>query len=589
MHLEIENIGGIRYGTATIDRGINTIQASNWQGKSSFIDAVRTAFGTAQVLTEGESEGSVTLQHTDQEREVRLVQDGQTTVRHGTPVLTDEYDRLLVDLFAFLGDDNEVRRAVRNGDDLKAVLTHPLQLENLDERIGELRRERDDVETELERAQDKSEELVALKQQSAELESELEDLRDRKEAFERSSDPGIREELSDLRAERERVTDLIDRLERTLEQACEKLESTHEEYESLEVDDPGDLEAELVEVREEYDRAKQDQELLQSIYSANKRFIEDDHLERVGDVDHGLLDDEHACWLCGSKTSREEMSENIEALGEKVLDLRREVEGYETRIDELEDRRDEVKRQRKNRADLESRISELESTIREREESLASARDRLETIETKIADLSERVEETDDELSEIQSEIKYKEAKLEDIQEEMSAAASAADRIDVLEREREELTAEIRSLRNRRDEVQRRIRTEFDEAIRDIVTLFDANFETARLTSEFELVVARNGREVDLDSLSEGEVELLGLIVAVAGYQAYDVADLTPVVLLDQLGGLADDNLATLAEYLADLSESLVLTTFPENSSLGDNRIDPKNWDVVSSTRAVAS
>lgn len=588
MDIEIEHIGGIRYGTARIDPGINSIQASNWQGKSSFIHAVRTAFGTAKVLTEGEDEGRVTFRDEDGERDVHLERDGGTVVRRGTPVLEDDYDRLLVDLFAFLGEDNEVRRAVRNGGDLKTILTHPLQLENLDERIGKLRGERDDVETELRRANDKADELVASKQRMAALESELEDLRDREESFEQAGDSGVREELSDLRAERERVTDLIDRLERTIERARDKLQTAHQEHEDVEVDDPGDVEAELAEVREEYERAKRDKELLQSIYSANKRLLEENRLELLEEVDHGLLEDSHSCWVCGNEASREDMSDNLDAMGEGVLRLREEVTAHESRIEELQDRRDELKRQRSRQADLESRISELESTLREREENLAGARERLDTIEETVETLSEEVEEADDHLSDVQSEIKYTEAQLEDIEEEVRVAQAATDRIEVLERERDELTEEIRTLRNRKDELQGRIRTEFDEAIGEIVSLFDTSFETARLTSEFELVVARDGREVDIDALSEGEVELLGLVVAVAGYQAYEVAERTPIVLLDQLGGLADDNLSTLADYLGDMTESLVLTTYPENSAIGDNRIDPTNWDVVPPATAVA-
>ncbi|MFC7028982.1 hypothetical protein ACFQH8_19190 [Halomicroarcula sp. GCM10025710] len=67
-----------------------------------------------------------------------------------------------------------------------------------------------------------------------------------------------REELSDLRAERQRVSSLIERLENTIERAQEKLTDTHEEYESIEVADPADVEDGLAEVRDKHERAEQD-------------------------------------------------------------------------------------------------------------------------------------------------------------------------------------------------------------------------------------------------------------------------------------------------------------------------------------------
>lgn len=587
MDIEIRNIGGIRRGTAEIDGDINTIQASNWQGKSSFVQAVRTAFGTAKTLTDGETEGRVALQGDKGEWEVRLVKEGETVVKHGTPVLTDEYDQLLVDLFAFLGEDNEVRDAVRNNRDLKEILTKPLQLENIDERIRELTHERETVETELERAEERAQELVGLKQLKTDIESELEELCDRKTAMEASGDPETQEELSDLRAERERVIDLIERLEKTLERSQEKLQDAYDEHKDIEVDDPQDVQSEHAEVRENYERTKQDKELLQSIYSANKRLLEEDRLELLEEVNHGLLEDSHICWLCGGETNLEEMSDKLDELGEKVLDLRNEVRSYEDRIENLEAKRSEIKQQRRRRDELESRISELESTITEREESLSSARERLESIESQLEDLSEQAEAADEKLSDVQSEIKYKEAELEDVEKDIEAANAAADQVETLEAELDQITAEIRELRTRKGKLQDQIRTEFDETIRDVVQLFETSFETARLTSEFDLVVARDGREVSLDALSEGEVELLGLVVAIAGFEAYDVAEQTPIILLDRLGGLADNNLSILADYLKDRTESLLLTVYPENSTLGNNRIDPTDWDVIPPVRSL--
>ena len=589
LDIEMTNIAGISEGAATVEPGVNTIQASNWQGKSSFISAIQTAFGTKTALSEGKDEGRVAVDTDGSTHEISLARSGRTVTSSGDPVLDDEYDRLLADLFAFLGEDNDVRRAVRNGDDLKELLTKPLEIADIDEQISDLKQERDAVDTNLTQAQEKADELASLRQRKNRLESELATLREEERQFDETIPSEAREELSSLRAERQRVSELIDRLESTLERARAKLSDTHEEYESIDVTDPSDIEDQLATVQEEYEQAKADHELLQSVYSANKRLVEEERLDLVADVDHGLLGDTHTCWLCAGETTADEIEAQLDAVGERVLELREAVRSDENRIEELESKRDEIRTQQRRKADLESRVTELESTISERQENLASAEERLDTIEGKISELDDEVEEGDREISDIRSDIKYKEAELEDVTADIEEAKQVADRADELREQRERLTEEIASLRSRKAEIQTRIRSEFDESISTIVSRFETSFESARLTSEFELVVARDGREIGLEALSEGEVELIGLVTAVAGFEAYDVREVTPVMLLDQLGGLADDNLTTLADYLDERTESLVLTAYPENTTIGDHSIDPADWTVIPSVQAVGA
>jgi predicted nucleic acid-binding Zn-ribbon protein len=586
VNLEISNISGISDGSAEIKQGINTVQASNWQGKSSFVNAIATAFGIQTPLTEGEESGKVSIDLGEERYEVHLERDSTQINFRGNPVLEDRYDRMLVDLFAFLGEDNEVRQAVRNGENLKGVLTRPLEIEDIDSRIRDLSNERDSVESELERAEAKAEELVSLKQRRNKVETELEDLRERETEFDNAIVSETREQLSDLRAERDRVTDLIERLERTLKRSREKLASVYDEYEEISVEDPGDIGSEIEEIRQECERAREDREILQSIFSANKRLLEEDRVELLTDVDRGMMGDSHACWLCGSETTTDELEAQLDEISDEVLTLKKEVSRYEDQIKELEDERDEIRQQRRRKGDLEAKITELEETISERGENLSSAKERLESIESRIEDLETEAEGVDEEISDIRSEIKYKEAMLEDLANEIEDAETAADRVDMLEQEKEKLTEEIIELRNRKEEIEMQLRNEFDQAIQKTVRRFETGFEHARLTSEFELVIAREGREIEIDVLSEGEIELIGLVTAIAGYEAYDVSEITPIMILDQLGGLSDSNLSILADYLNDHTEILVMTAYPENTTFGNNKIDPAGWEMVKQARA---
>jgi hypothetical protein len=134
----------------------------------------------------------------------------------------------------------------------------------------------------------------------------------------------------------------------------------------------------------------------------------------------------------------------------------------------------------------------------------------------------------------------------------------------------------------RKPSIKRRTRESFDDAIEEVITQFDTSYGTARLTPDFDLVVARDGREASLDALSEGEVELLGFVAALAGYEAFAVQDRVPVLLVNRLGGLDDSNLHARIEYLRGRAEYLVFTAYPEHAAFDSHDIDPGDWVVVS-------
>jgi len=590
--ITIENVAGIRAGDATIHPGVNTVKAENWQGKSSFIAAIQAAMGTATPLTEGATVGSVRLDTGDGTYAVELTRRSGDVVVDGEPVLEAGFDRVCADLYAFMDGTNEVREAVRAGENLEDVLTRPLDFENLDERIAERRRERDQVDAELERAVEAAATLPDAAATVNDLESAREALRHRRDelvaADDDRTDGDARERLSDVRAERDRVAARLERLEDSLDRAASTLADRREELDSLEAADPRDVADELATEREALAAVERDVELLQAVYAAANRLLEEERFDLLADVEHGVMDDSVTCLLCGDDVPRGAFAEHLSTLGDRVLERREAAADRRERIDELEAERAERSQRRRRRADLEAAIADLETTVGEREESLSTARERLAALESDLADLAETVEAHDDELAEVEAELKYVEAELDDARAAHDAEAALAERRTVLAEERETLTEEIATLRSRKDELKRRARAAFDEAMADLLERFDTGFETARLTSGFDLVVARDGREASLEALSEGELELIGLVAALAGHQAFEVGSIVPLLLLDDLGALSDESLHTVVEMFDDHVDRLVLTAYPEQSAFEGAVIDPSDWSVVSHPNASA-
>ncbi|WP_318567013.1 archaea-specific SMC-related protein [Salinigranum marinum] len=583
--LSLENIAGIRRAEAVIEPGVNAVRASNWQGKSSFLAGIETVFGTETSLTEGQDTGRVALRTEDDEFVVELARRSGSVSRTGTPYLSDDYDLICAELFAFLGDDNAIRRAVRDGENLEELLTRPLDFENIDERIADIRVERDQVETERQRAADAASRLPQLQQRVTKLEATLEELRvDRSELEDETADTddARREELSSLRAERERVETRIQRLETTVERVRERLTETEAELDALTVPSTEEFEEELETTHEKLRDVERKRELLQSVFEANKRVLDEGEIALLTEVSHEVLSDRAACWLCGQATTRDEMETQLDALDARISELRADASASRERVEELETKRDEARTAARRERDLEDRLTDLRSQRAEDEETLENARQRRDELVSRIESFTTEIETTDDRVTDLESEIKYTEAELADAREELETAETRAAQREVLAEEYDELTQEIRDLRTRKETVKRRTREAFSSSLAEVLERFETGFETARLTSTFDLVVARDGREARLDALSEGERELLGIVAALAGHEAFEVAERVPVLLLDGLGGLAGDNLDLLVEYLTDRAEYLVLTAYPEHGDFDGHELSPSDWDVVS-------
>lgn len=592
--IQIDHIGGIEQGRARIEPGLNAVRGSNWQGKSSFVEAIKVGLGVSTELMEGADEGSVRIETPEDAHTVELVRQNGAVVRNGTPMLEDEYDVARMELFGCLDERNAVRAAVRRGESLEECLLQPLDFQRIDEKIAELKRERERVESELKKAQQARNRLPNVQEDVTQLEAELAELEEAREQLTEDVSEGdrdadsARDELSQARSDRNKAENQIERLERTIQRTEEKLAEYEAELDDISVDEDADVTTELAEVRDTVKRLEQEKEVLQSVYSANEMVLTEDKVDLIADVERGLVDDNLECWTCGETTTRTEIEERLERLGEKITEKRAGIDDRRKRIDRLEARREEIKQTKRRKADLESMISDLRAKLSDRRQSLSDARDRLEAAEERIEQLSTQVDTTLEEITDVEGEIKYRNAELQDKKSKLTQLEQRAAQADTLETEYEQLSSEIQDLRNRKAEIKRRTRNAFDEAVSDLVDRLDTGFETARLTSGFDLVVARDGRETALDALSEGELELLGIVAGLAGHEAFDTSDVAPIMILDGVGSLADDNLHTIVEYIEQRTDYFVFTTFPEHSSFDGTEIDPGDWSVGTADRASA-
>lgn len=605
--IDVSNIGGIRAADATLRPGVNAVQASNWQGKTSFIKAIRTVLGSEQydsVLTEGTSEGSVRLDAPDVEAEVSLTRRGDTVVSDGTPYLTDSQDILCAELFAFLDEQNPVRAAVRNGDDLTRQLIGPLEQEDIAGQIDSLKAERQRVESELNDAERAKEKLPETEQQINSLEQELAELDEELAELTGTEDQAgdqkeLREKLNEKRQSKQRAKQRRSRLEQKIESVETQLDEKQAELEALSVPSAPELSERLEAKQSELSSVEQKIETLETLYNVNKRILEKDQVDLVTEVTRQLDTDRLSCWICGNETSREELEQQMPALNDAVQEWRSKRQTLGSEVKELRSKQKSIDRKQREKRSLEEKIDSLRVTLDESQDALESTRERLSELSADVERLAEQVSDTDDRRESLEQDIARIEAELSNHRERRERLEEEAAAYEQLREQRQALSDEIESLRSRREQVVETAREAFESALADVVEQFNPSFESARLkkhvaaetgkTERLELIIARDGREISVDALSEGEVELVGIIAALAGHEAFDVADRVPCILLDDVGGLAGEHLHTMVEYLDGRAEYVLTTAYPETGEFEGQTLSPADWEVVSNQSKTAA
>jgi len=604
---DISNIGGIRAAEVTVEGGLNVVQASNFSGKSSFMSAVQTVMGTSGMdqashpLTEDTAEGGVRLETGDTAYEVTLGRaDAGAVTLAGEPMLTSETDRTCARLFAFLGENNPIRARVRNDEDITSLLQAPLDIADIDEQIATLKQERAATTRRLEAAERAASNIPTVTEAVTTLEAEIADLRSRRDELAQQSaataDSGSSgDELAECRSRLQTTEDSISRLVGQIERKEAELEEKRRDLSELEIPSQPTVTDSIAEKEARIDTLDLRIDLLERLHRANRRVLEEDELELISAVEQNLMGDEISCWVCGETTTKAEAETRLDALQETLDSLREERASLQEDIADIEATQKEIERQRRREATLEDAVGELKAVIDKLEGDLQQAQARKSRLVDELDELEETIAEEEhtvnDELTDVKARLRTKQNELAEQRDRLDELKERRQTAAELSDEKARLNDELEELRTRKTETQWELKEQFDRAITDVIGRFAPGFDGAYLDvktdqsneiQQFELVIARDGRETAIANLSEAEQELVGVMVALAGHRTFDVGDRVPVVLLDGISQLSATNLRRLSEYLADAADILITTAYPEAGDIGGHRISPENWRTVS-------
>jgi chromosome segregation ATPase len=592
LHLELENVGGIEHKELSLAEGPTFIQGPNAANKSSFLRGLLFALGSRTVpVRSGADEARVVLS-TDERRVERVARRTGSGVRtEGEAWVTDADDVTLLERFAGVLGTNALRSAVARNEDVESLLKEPMDIEALErERARKVGRKRE-LTAELESAGDVEDRLESTERDLAdtrerleELESTLAELRDERDPAETDDAlERLREERTELRSEAAECETQVGELEAAidrLEKRRTELTATLEEArEAAGGDDVGALERERESVQSELEDVTERLDILQSVLTANREMLDSGFTGVLGS-EAGLMGDDLTCWTCGQPASVDDVEETVEELVALVEEDKRRQREREPEIEELTDGIERAREAEREVRRLESEMETVERTLTERRDSLEERRERRRAIRERLDELDEKIAARRAGQASAQSglaeEIEETRVEAETLRREVDRLEEARDslreRRAELQRKRDEvdrLSEEVAALTDRVENRERELRTVFNETMDELLeALAFEGTERVWLDGEFDLVVARavdgRTRADSVEHLAESEREMVGLVLALAGYVTYDVDDVSPVLVLDSLGAFDAERTRRLVDYFADETDYLVATVHPE-------------------------
>lgn len=622
VQVHVRNVAGISKTEVSLTPGVTILAGRNATNRTSLLRAIMLGLGSNQAALKGDAdEGFVELRVNGDTYTRTLGRRGGNVLFDGDPYLDDAE---VADLFAFLLEDNEARRAVARGDELRELIMRPIDTESLDAEIERLQARREELDTELESIETAEHRLPELESRRNELQNEISEKRSELETTEatiESMDADVEEtreerdelesKLDALRETRSELDDLRDRIEANT-QSIDSLEAEREELTAeraaLETDeeiDTADMQAELGRLRERKQTLESVVTELQNVVQFNEEMLTGERrevrsalsMESSDSVTDQLLDDQTICWTCGSEVSTDAIEATLSELRSFRRDKLDQIDTLDSEIEQLQGKLQSINARREQEQQLESRLSALDQELERRRTRVDELRDEQTAVKEELQQLEVAVEELEDAefdevldkhrtANDLQYEIGRLETELDNVTSEVSEIESRLDERESLQSEREDVQSALVDARTRIEQIETQAVAEFNEHMETVLeTLEYGNIDRiwieqleervreGRQTVDrtvFELHIVRTNEEGrayedTVDHLSESEREVVGLVFALAGYLVHEVFETMPFIILDSLEAIDSERIAKLVDYFHEYADYSIVALLPED------------------------
>ena len=632
-----EDIGGLSESEATLQPGVTVLRGKNATGRTSFLKGLTGVLGGSTPALKGDAEeGHVQLEWGDDIYNQDLERKNGT-VRTSGRTITERSD--LVDFFVSLTEDNPARRAVVQDEDLRDIIMRPVDTDAIQRRIEELQGERNrigqrlrSIENELDRRTSATSRKASVENELSELDDQITELREQLSEYDADPEGAeqVEEALKSLE-ERKRELEAISNRIRTNEDTLEALRDERKELRTKQ-NSVETSEEELTRVETKLsEHTSRERSLattindLSAIVEFNEKLVSDTNsgFLHSDDVDSTVaklnpMSGSVQCWTCGSQVNRARVSNRLDELRNVIEEKRTERTDVQSRIEDLRGKQEELQDEIERQDEFSCRLNEISTEIAQREQKLESLRDRRNETRQQLSSLEEFVSEREtlqeselvdqyQRLSKLEYERGQLEEELSSVREEIAELDRLADEQEQLRAQQDEIREELEGQRTQIRDLEESAIEAFNEHMDEILRVLDyrnvariwierktgTEFDSSHggyrggSATRFELHIVREsdrgaGYEDTVANLSESEREVVGLIIALAGYLVHNVYEAVPMMLLDSLEAVDADRIADLVDYFREYTSYLVVALLPEDAdALGDGYVHVPAEDLT--------
>lgn len=522
IQLAVQNIGGIDETEVSLSPGVTVLAGRNATNRTSLLQALMAALGSDQASVKGDAtEGHVefTFDGTTYTRTLRRTNG--SIQASGEPFL-DPRDAEVADLFAFLLESNEARRAVAQKQNLRELIMRPVDTDAIQTEITDLEQEKRQLDNEIEDHKQLEQQLPELEQERTRLERRIEETQkelDATEAEIEAADAEVadtREDQSALDAKFEELQEARSAFEEVryeIESEEQSLDALHNEQDELDTElanlpetpdqNPEEIEHEIQRLRNRRQAIDSALNELQTVIQFNEEMLEgtnpdivtalrdDQAQETSAALTDQLLEDgdQVVCWTCGSDVDVQQLEATLDRLRnlrQQKLDDRNSLT---EELNELEDQKQEYETTQRHQEQLETRLTQTEAEIKSRQTTLTELRQRHDDLQDEIATLEQEVEELESEertelldlhkeANELEFELGRLESDLDDVIAEIGSIERKLEKRDQLEERRAEIQTNLEELRSRIDRIEADAVDRFNEHMAAVLEILEyANLE----------------------------------------------------------------------------------------------------------------
>jgi DNA repair exonuclease SbcCD ATPase subunit len=526
IHLEIENVGGIEREEITLKPGLSVLSGHNATNRTSLLKAIMALAGSDHpAIRAGTEKGFVkgTINGKTYVREVTSNKGSDSYTWSGEGYCDDP---TVVEMYAFLLEQNEVRQTVSNSGNLREIIMRPVDTESIQSQIDTLAERKRNIESEIELIEEKRSRKVRFEQTIEKKEAEREELIEKHDELATDIDDYDKdlekqedklEQSNDLMEQVGEIEREITRLENLCEQGESNVDNRKEELEQLQNQDQPDIEeleheVEQIETRKETIQSRQSElesklQTIQPLRTFIGQVINDDStvseinniLQEFSDTDEDMTDttssesvtstlvdddEESRCMLCGQEVEeghyddldaklrniyteinsqkREAQSEAQSALNEKK-ELQKQIRDIRSDNDRIDDLKEEIKQKKSDIEEYEEEIVELRDKKEEVEEQLTEIQSDMDEEVQTLVDMNREHQDIKNQIENVESTIEARKEDLEQVKEDLEDLEAQTET-------KEEIAAELTELRNRVDDIEDSAIEQFNNRMEDVLS-----------------------------------------------------------------------------------------------------------------------